>query len=98
VSKGTVAVAGVAWAQHRGISGVQVQIDGGSWQDATLSGEVSADTWRQWLYQWDAANAGEHTIRCRAIDGSGDVQTDQVQGVIPDGATGLDTRQVTVTA
>jgi len=98
VSKGTVAVAGVAWAQHRGISGVQVQIDGGSWQDATLSGEVSADTWRQWLYQWDAANAGEHTIRCRAIDGSGAVQTDQVQGVIPDGATGLDTRQVTVTA
>ena len=89
VSKGTVAVAGVAWAQHRGISGVQVQIDDGDWQDATLSGEVSADTWRQWVYQWDATESGQHTIECRAIDGTGAVQTEQVQGVMPDGATGL---------
>ena len=73
LSKGsTVAVAGVAWAQHRGISGVQVQIDDGDWQDATLSGEVSADTWRQWVYQWDATESGTHTLRCRAIDGTGD--------------------------
>ena len=56
--RATVAVAGVAWAQHRGISGVQVQIDDGDWQDATLSGEVSADTWRQWVYQWDATEPG----------------------------------------
>ncbi len=99
LSKGsTVAVAGVAWAQHRGISGVQVQIDDGDWHDATLSGEVSADTWRQWVYQWNATESGTHTLRCRAIDGTGAVQTDQVQGVIPDGATGWDSRQVTVTA
>ncbi len=99
LSKGsTVAVAGVAWAQHRGISGVQVQIDDGDWHDATLSGEVSADTWRQWVYQWDATESGTYTLRCRAIDGTGEVQTDQVQGVMPDGATGWDSRQVTVTA
>ncbi|HEY7814423.1 MAG TPA: molybdopterin-dependent oxidoreductase, partial [Nakamurella sp.] len=29
VSNGTVAIAGVAWAQHRGVTGVQVQIDDG---------------------------------------------------------------------
>jgi len=99
LSKGSsVAVAGVAWAQHRGISGVQVQIDDGDWHDATLSGEVSADTWRQWVYQWDATESGTYTLRCRAIDGTGQVQTDQVQGVMPDGATGWDSRQVTVTA
>jgi len=98
VSKGSVAVAGVAWAQHRGISGVQVQIDDGEWADATLSGEVSADTWRQWVYQWDATDSGQHTIRCRAIDGTGAVQTEQIQGVMPDGATGWDSRSVTVTA
>ena len=98
VSKGTVAIAGMAWAQHRGITGVQVQIDDGGWQDATLSGEISADTWRQWVYQWDATETGQHTIRCRAIDSSGTVQTDQIQGVIPDGATGWDSRSVTVTA
>ena len=88
VSKGTVAIAGMAWAQHRGITGVQVQVDDGDWQDATLSGEVSADTWRQWVYQWDATATGQHTIRCRAIDSTGTVQTEQIQGVIPDGATG----------
>ena len=97
IPKGTVAVAGVAWAQHRGITGVQVQIDDGEWQDATLSGEVSTDTWRQWLYRWDAQETGSHTIRCRGVDPSG-VQTDQVQGVMPDGATGWDSRSVTVTA
>jgi len=98
VSKGTVAVAGMAWAQHRGIQGVQVQIDDGEWQDATLSGEVSADTWRQWVYQWDASESGSHTIRCRAIDGTGAVQIEQIQGVMPDGSTGWDSRSVTVTA
>ena len=98
VSKGTVAVAGMAWAQHRGISGVQVQIDDGEWQDATLSGEVSTDTWRQWVYQWDATDSGQHTIRCRAIDSTGTVQIEQIQGVMPDGATGWDSRSVTVTA
>ena len=98
VSKGTVAVAGMAWAQHRGISGVQVQIDDGDWQDATLSGEVSADTWRQWVYPWDAATTGPHTIRCRAIDSTGTVQSEEIRGVMPDGATGWDSRSVTVTA
>ena len=98
VSKGTVAIAGVAWAQHRGIQGVQVQVDDGDWQDATLSGEVSADTWRQWMYRWDANETGQHTIRCRAIDGTGAVQIEQIQGVMPDGSTGWDSRSVTVTA
>ncbi len=97
VSKGKVAVAGVAWAQHRGVTGVQVQIDDGEWQDATLSGDVSVDTWRQWVYEWDATTSGTHTIRCRAVDPTGP-QTDQVQGVMPDGATGWDSRSVTVTA
>jgi hypothetical protein len=88
----------MAWAQHRGITGVQVQIDDGQWQDATLSGQVSTDTWRQWSHPWDATEAGLHTIRCRATDGTGTVQTDQVQGVMPDGSSGWDSRSVTVTA
>jgi DMSO/TMAO reductase YedYZ molybdopterin-dependent catalytic subunit len=98
VSKGTVAIGGMAWAQHRGIAGVQVQIDDGEWQDATLSGEVSTDTWRQWSYQWDATESGKHTIQCRAIDSTGAVQSQEIQGVMPDGATGWDSRNVTVTA
>lgn len=95
---GRVAIAGVAWAQHRGVTGVQVQIDDGPWVDATLSGDVGPDTWRQWVYYWDGAASGKHTARCRAIDATGAVQTDVVQGVIPDGATGLDERSFMVTA
>lgn len=95
--KGTVAVAGMAWAQHRGITGVQVQIDDGEWQDATLSGDLTTDIWRQWSYPWDTTSSpGLHTIRCRAIDGTGTVQTDQVQAVMPDGSSGWDSRSVTV--
>jgi hypothetical protein len=88
----------VAWAQHRGVTGVQVQIDDGPWVDATLSGDAGADTWRQWVYHWDGATSGQHTARCRAIDATGATQTDAVQDVIPDGATGLDERQFMVTA
>lgn len=98
VSKGRVAIAGVAWAQHRGVTGVQVQIDDGPWTDATLSGDAGPDTWRQWVYYWQDATSGKHTARCRAIDATGAVQTDVVQGVVPDGATGLDERSFMVTA
>jgi DMSO/TMAO reductase YedYZ molybdopterin-dependent catalytic subunit len=91
---GTVTVAGVAWAQHTGIRGVQVQVDSGAWEEATLAAALSADTWRQWTWSWPAT-AGTHTLRVRATDAAGLVQTDVRQDVIPDGATGLD--EVTVT-
>ena len=93
---GPVMVGGMAWAQHRGVSSVQVRIDGGDWQEATLSGDVSIDTWRQWEFEWNA-DRGQHTIECRAIDGTGTPQVEQVQGTVPDGATGLDSRVVMVT-
>ena len=92
---GTVTVAGVAWAQHTGIRGVQVQVDGGAWEEATLAAAISADTWRQWTWSWPAT-AGSHTLRVRATDAAGLVQTDVRQDVIPDGATGLDEVTVTV--
>lgn len=93
---GPVTVAGMAWAQHRGVSSVQVRVDGGEWQEATLSGDVGVDTWRQWEWQWPA-DRGQHTIECRAIDGTGAPQSEQIVGTVPDGATGLDSRVVTVT-
>ncbi len=92
---GKVAVAGVAWAQHRGIKAVQVQVDDGEWSDATLSTPVSVDTWRQWVYEWDAT-AGQHTLRVRAVDGKGELQTGSRQDVMPDGATGWHSRVVTI--
>ena len=88
-------IAGVAWAQHRGIDKVQVQIDNGDWADAELGEKLSKDTWVQWKYSWPAVK-GLHTIRCRAIDATGAVQIEKVQTPIPNGSTGYDSRSVTV--
>jgi len=95
VKAGHVPVAGVAWAPDRGISAVQVSIDGGDWAAAKLSTPISKATWVQWLYDWDAA-AGSHTIEVRATDGTGDVQTDQLSNPAPDGARGHHTIRVSV--
>ncbi|WP_411267265.1 molybdopterin-dependent oxidoreductase [Actinoplanes sp. KI2] len=92
---GTIVVAGVAWAQHRGISKVEVQIDQGPWVAATLADTVSSDTWRQWSYPWQAT-AGNHTIRVRATDGAGQTQTSTPADPAPNGATGWHSVQVTV--
>jgi DMSO/TMAO reductase YedYZ molybdopterin-dependent catalytic subunit len=87
VTAGTVTVAGVAWAQHTGIARVEVRVDGGPWQPAVLSEEVSVDVWRMW--HLDVALAkGEHTAEARATDQSGYTQTDRQAPVIPNGATG----------
>ncbi|MFE3541933.1 molybdopterin-dependent oxidoreductase [Nocardia sp. NPDC059177] len=94
IPQGRTVIAGVAWAQHRGVTAVEVQIDNGDWRPARLSTEVSTDTWRQWAYDWDAT-AGQHTIRARALDPNGP-QTAVEQDVVPDGATGYPTLTVVV--
>ena len=95
VDPGQVAVAGVAWAPDRGISAVEVSVDGGAWQGARLSSPISKATWVQWLYPWDAT-PGDHRIEVRAIDGTGDVQTDARSNPAPDGARGHHAIQVSV--
>lgn len=92
---GKVAVGGVAWAQTRGITKVEVQIDDGAWAEATLSAEASTITWRQWSYEWDAT-PGIHYVRARATDGTGEVQTDKRADPVPDGASGWPSVMVTV--
>jgi DMSO/TMAO reductase YedYZ molybdopterin-dependent catalytic subunit len=95
LTPGAQAIAGVAWAQHVGIERVEVQVDDGEWIAARLATDVSDDAWRQWVLDWDAP-AGDHTIAVRAIDKSGQVQTDERTGVAPDGATGHHTIDVRV--
>ncbi|WP_137991823.1 molybdopterin-dependent oxidoreductase [Streptomyces vilmorinianum] len=92
---GTVMVAGVAWAQHRGIAGVQVRVDDGPWRDARLGAEDTRDTWRQWVYAWEAA-PGRHTLTVRATDGAGETQTERRTDTMPDGASGWHSVVVTV--
>jgi DMSO/TMAO reductase YedYZ molybdopterin-dependent catalytic subunit len=92
---GELLVAGVAWHQHTGISRVEVQLDDGAWAEAELAEAISIDTWVQWRYR-GAATAGDHTLRVRATGADGRTQTEDVAGVLPDGATGYHTIDVTL--
>ena len=93
VEVGTRAIAGVAWAQTRGIDKVEVQVDGGPWMEAILPEELTIDTWRQWHLEYDFT-PGSHTIAVRATDGTGTTQTSEIVPARPDGATGYHTIQV----
>ena len=96
VPPGDVVIAGVAWSQHRGISGVEISIDDGPWMKTSLSTEVTVDAWRQWSYVWKDAAPGEHEVRVRATDKTGATQTEQRRPVAPDGATGWHSRRFRV--
>jgi DMSO/TMAO reductase YedYZ molybdopterin-dependent catalytic subunit len=82
-----VVVAGVAWAQHTGIRGVELRVDDGPWQACQLAAVSGPDTWRQWRFLWDAP-AGHHTVTVRATDANGEVQIEAPSSPAPDGATG----------
>jgi DMSO/TMAO reductase YedYZ molybdopterin-dependent catalytic subunit len=88
-------VAGVAWHQHVGVAKVELRVDDGDWQPAQLSTPISADTWVQWRYPWDAT-PGQHTLAVRATGADGQVQTAAVADVLPDGATGYPTKRVSI--
>ncbi|MEU6659992.1 molybdopterin-dependent oxidoreductase [Streptomyces sp. NPDC046821] len=92
---GTVMVAGVAWAQHRGIEKVEVRVDDGPWQQATLAAVDTSDTWRQWSYQWQATH-GKHHLTVRATDDTGRTQPAKRTGPVPSGATGWHSIEVEI--
>jgi DMSO/TMAO reductase YedYZ molybdopterin-dependent catalytic subunit len=93
---GRVPVAGVAWAQHRGIDAVHVRVDGGTWHQATLAAVPGIDTWRQWVWNWDAT-PGSHVLEARATDDTGYTQTAQLAPPPPNGASGYPAIQVKIT-
>lgn len=87
VAAGRVMVGGVAWAQTRGIGAVEIRIDDGDFEPAVLADEVARETWRQWRYEWDAT-PGRHDVTVRAVDGTGERQTEERAEPLPDGASG----------
>ncbi len=86
-------IAGVAWAQTRGIARVEVRVDDQDWVEADLSPEVDADLWRQWVLPYDFA-PGQHSLTVRATSADGETQTEQRARPFPDGASGWHTVQV----
>ena len=85
----------MAWAQTVGIERVEVSIDDGPWQQATLSTPINDDTWVQWFLDWDAT-AGTHYVAVRAVNRDGETQIQERAPIAPDGSTGWQRVLVTV--
>ncbi len=84
-----VSVAGVAWAQHKGIDAVEVRIANGPWQQARLATVPGIDCWRQWVYDWNVNVApGNYLVEARATDDTGYTQTSLQEPPAPNGASG----------
>ena len=86
-------VAGVAWAQTRGIARVEVKVDDEDWAEAELAPEVDADLWRQWVLPYDFT-AGRHALTVRATSSDGETQSEERARPFPSGASGWHTVQV----
>ncbi|WP_254773943.1 molybdopterin-dependent oxidoreductase [Microbacterium sp. cf046] len=96
IPAGRTPVAGVAWAQTVGIDRVEVSIDDGEWQSATLSSPINDDTWVQWFVDWEAT-VGTHYVAVRAVNKNGDLQIEERAPIAPDGSTGWQRTLIRVT-
>jgi DMSO/TMAO reductase YedYZ molybdopterin-dependent catalytic subunit len=95
IAPGRTPVAGVAWAQHKGVAAVEVRVDSGPWQQARLAAVPDIDTWRQWVWEWDAT-PGTHVLEARATDATGYTQTAVQAQPPPNGASGYPSAMVVV--
>jgi DMSO/TMAO reductase YedYZ molybdopterin-dependent catalytic subunit len=96
LAAGTVTLGGVAFAGDRGISGVEVSAGGVSWEPARITYPGTPLTWALWSFDWTPPTTGDHELRVRATDGSGDVQDPERRGFAPSGASGYHARVIRV--
>lgn len=96
VAAGTIPIAGVAWAQSVGIERVEVSIDDGDWQPATMSAPVNDDSWVQWFLEWEAT-PGTHYLAVRAVNKAGDLQIEERAPIAPNGSAGWQRSLIRVT-
>ena len=85
-----VPIAGVAFAGDRGISKVEVSIDGGvTWKSASIKDPLSKYTWVLWTTGFvPSSGSGNYKIVVRAADKTGRVQTAEIRPPFPNGNTG----------
>lgn len=87
-----VPVGGIAYAGAKGISKVEVSVNGGDWEEAQLRDPLSELTWVLWRYDWQFQE-GSYTFAVRTYDASGTLQSLESRGTRPDGATGVHAKQ-----
>jgi len=90
-------VGGVAFSGNKGISEVDLSLDGGNnWRLATLKRPLSNLTWVLWEYPWQPTSRGSYTLIVRAVDMEGNVQDPNVEPPAPNGSSGYHTIAVSV--
>ena len=96
IPAGAMTLAGVAFAGDRGISAVEVSVNGGrAWRPARIDYNPSKIAWTLWSLPW-RARPGTHELVVRAVNGDGTPQSAKVQGIDPSGAAGYHRLAVTV--
>ena len=81
-------VGGIAYTGARGISKVEVRVDGGPWEEAQVRAPLSETTWVIWRYEWPFA-AGDHTFEVRCAGADGTPQIEEESAARPDGSSGI---------
>ncbi len=93
----TTVLSGVALGGNRGVSRVEVSVDGGStWSDATITYPGTMLSWALWSYDWRPTAPGATTLVVRMTDRTGQLQTADERGIVPMGATGYHKIEVSV--
>ncbi len=90
-----VPVGGIAYSGDRGISKVEVRVDGGPWQEAQIRAPLSETTWVIWRYEWPFA-AGDHTFEVRCSEADGTPQIEKDSAARPDGSSGIDSYEASL--
>ncbi len=83
-----VPVGGIAWSGAKGISKVEISVNGGDWEEAQLRDPLSDRTWVIWRYDWQFEE-GTHEFAVRTYEADGTLQATETRGTRPDGATGV---------
>ncbi len=97
VALGGVELGGVAYSGNRGIKGVEISTDNGkTWGKAETKPPLGPYTWVLWAAIWKPTGPGEYTLKVRARDGVGVIQTSRESATLPDGATGYHAVRVRV--
>ncbi|MEO5952163.1 MAG: molybdopterin-dependent oxidoreductase, partial [Chloroflexia bacterium] len=82
-------ISGIAFAGDRSISRVEISADNGdTWADAYIKPKLSETSWIVWGYTWTPPAKGKFTLRVRATDGQGNLQTSKRTDPYPNGSTG----------
>ena len=91
----SVPIGGIAHAGARGISKVEVRVDGGGWVEAELRSPLSDLTWVIWRFEWPY-QAGDHLFEVRCAEADGTPQIEEARTSRPSGSRGIHTVEETI--